>query len=90
MASVKMDKLVMGYGLTPLQADYLRFIIEYAQDHNGNSPQISELAAQFGVSWSAARWHVSELSNKRLVRDIDKKIVVEDSVWEPPYNIVID
>jgi Mn-dependent DtxR family transcriptional regulator len=84
-----MDNLVTGYGLTPLQAEYLRFIIEYAQDHNGNSPSKSEIANQFNVGWSTARWHVAALSNKRLVQEVDSKIVVEDAVWEPPYNIIL-
>lgn len=80
----------MGYGLTPLQAEYVRFIVEYARDHNGNSPKIAVLAAQFGVHWMTAKGHINELSNRRLVRVDDNEIIVEDAVWEPPFNIILD
>lgn len=76
--------LYVGYRLTRTQVDYLRFIVQYAIDHNGNSPGINEAAEQFGVTWSTARGHVIELSNKRLVQLKDGKIVVEESEWDPP------
>lgn len=80
------DHLHLAYGLTVAQIGYLRFIVEYARDHNGNSPGLRELARQFGVHHSTARGHIMELSNKRLVRIQDSKIIVEESVWEsPPY-----
>jgi Mn-dependent DtxR family transcriptional regulator len=75
--------------LTVTQANYLRFIVLYALDHNGNSPTKAELAQEFNVKWSTTRWHLHELSNKRLIRIEDGKIIVEDSIWEPP-NIVTE
>jgi Mn-dependent DtxR family transcriptional regulator len=76
--------LYMGYRISKTQLDVLRFVIEYAKDHNGNSPGVAEIAAHFEVAWSTARWHLGELSNKRLVELRDSKIVVEDANWEPP------
>ena len=80
--------LYAGYNCTPLQIEYLRFIIEYARDHNGNSPDTAKLAAHFGVVWNTARGHIMQLSNRRLVRVIDSEIIVERSSWEPPEDIV--
>ena len=72
------------YNCTSTQIEYLRYIVTYARDHNGNSPGLRQSARHFGVSYSTARGHVAELSNKRLLRREDGVIIVEDSVWEPP------
>lgn len=76
--------LYQGYQLTKMQVDILRFVATYAVDHRGNSPGVSEVAKQFSLAWSTAYWHLSALSNKRLVELRDSKIVVEKSSWEPP------
>lgn len=90
MVTLKIDNLLLEYELTTHQVKYLRFIIEYAQDHNGNSPKIAKLADEFGVHWMTAKGHLDELSNKRLIRIEDNEIIVEDSVWEPPYHIEVE
>jgi Mn-dependent DtxR family transcriptional regulator len=85
--SLSPDHLMLMHNLTPLQADYLRFIVEYARDHNGNSPGQREIARHFDVHWNTARGHLFELSNKRLLRIENGHIVVEDSVWTPPPHV---
>src|SRR3990167_6485173 len=76
--------LYAGYQLTKMQVDILRFVAVYAIDHRGNSPGVAEVAKKFGLAWSTAYWHLSALSNKRLVELRDSKIVVERASWEPP------
>jgi len=73
------------YGITSTQLNYLRFIVQYARDHRGNSPGLRETARQFNVHPSTARGHIFELSNRRLIRVQDGKIVVEDATWDAPF-----
>lgn len=78
------------FNLTTQQIKYLRYIITYARDHNGNSPGLRELARGFKVHPSTARGHIFELSNRRLLRMQDGKIVVEDAVWEVPFSDLLE
>ena len=78
------DLLCVQFDLTPLQARYLEYIIEYSRDHNGNAPGLRQTARQFGVAHTTARGHLDELSNKRLLRLEDGQIIVEDAVWQAP------
>jgi hypothetical protein len=77
--------LYVEYGLTTKQINYLRYIVQYARDHKGNSPGIRETARQFESAPSTARDHILELSNRRLLRLEDGKIIVENATWEAPF-----
>lgn len=77
--------LYVKYGLTTKQINYLRYIVQYARDHKGNSPGIRETARQFEAAPSTARDHILELSNRRLLRLEDGKIIVENATWEAPF-----
>ncbi len=76
--------LYAGYKLSPVQVDIFRYVADYAGSHLGNSPGVAEVAKQMNIPWSTAYWHLTVLSNKRLVELRDSKIIVERSNWEPP------
>jgi Mn-dependent DtxR family transcriptional regulator len=81
------ELLRVQFDLTDLQLQYLEYIIEYSEDHNGNAPGQRQCARQFGVAHTTARGHLEELSNKRLLRLDDGQIIVEDAVWNAPEYI---
>ncbi len=64
--------------------EVFKFIVRYAEEHNGATPGYLQIAREFQRSYSTVRGHVYELALEGLLRIEDRQIIVEDSEWTPP------
>lgn len=62
------------------------YICEYADEHNGPTPSIREVAFYFRRSYSTVYRHIQQLVEEHRLEWRDGKLIVVASSWLPPEN----
>ena len=60
------------------------FIVAYAEELDGPTPSILEIARHFGLNYKTVYYHVMKLVIEGRLRQERGKLVVVDSSWTPP------
>jgi hypothetical protein len=60
------------------------FVCAYANEHQGPTPSIHEIALHFKRSYSTIYRHVQRLLEEQRLDYRDGKIIVPDAEWHPP------
>lgn len=68
--------------------EIILFIIDYAADHQGNSPSLGEIALQFKFSPQTAYIHTLKLVNEKRAEWKDGKFCLVGAEFYPPSDTV--
>lgn len=69
--------------------ELMQLIIDYAQQHAGNSPSLRNLTrearrAGYQVSLSVVRQHLTKLEAEHRVARVDGQLIIIGAEWLPP------
>lgn len=79
-----MTTLKTDDGRTTRRDEIFDWMVDYADEKNGPTPSIREIAITFGLAYTTVYTHVLKLIRDGRVRQSDGKLVIIDSEWIPP------
>lgn len=69
--------------------EIILYVIEYASDHQGNSPSLGEIALNFGIRRETVYIHTLKLANEGRAQWRDGKLCIIGAEFIPPLTDVI-
>lgn len=64
--------------------DIFQFIVTYADERDGPTPSIKEIADALAIPYASVYYHVMKLIAHRQLDQRDNKLLVIGSEWIPP------